>query len=94
MSKVPPYHGPGRPKGSQNKRTLEAKAFARGLLNDKTYRQKLQARLRTGKAGAMEPILWAYAFGKPREQLEMNWHLEKLTDQELAQMLTLTKRVS
>ncbi len=90
----PPYYGPGRPKGSLNKRTLEAKAFARGLLNDKTYRQKLQARLRAGEAGAMEPMLWAYAFGKPKEQPEMNWHLEKLTDQELAQMLTLTKRVS
>ena len=33
----PPYHGPGRPKGSQNKHTLEAKELARGLLNDKTY---------------------------------------------------------
>ena len=90
----PPYHGPGRPKGSQNQHTIEAKALARGLLNDKTYRQQLQARLRAGDAGAMEPILWAYAFGKPKEQLEMNWHLEKLTDQELAQMLTLTKRIT
>jgi len=42
----------------------------------------------------MEPMLWAYAFGKPKEQLEMNWHLEKLTDTELAQLETLTKRVS
>ncbi len=90
----PPYYGPGRPKGSLNKRTLEAKAFARGLLNDKTYRRNLQKRLRTGAAGAMEPMLWAYAFGKPKEQLEMNWHLERLTDQELAQMRTLAKRVS
>ncbi len=90
----PPYNGPGRPKGCQNKHTIEAKALPRGLLNDKTYRRNLQKRLRTGEAGAMEPMLWAYAFGKPKEQLEMNWHLERLTDQELAQMRTLAKRVS
>ncbi len=90
----PPYHGPGRPKGSQNKHTIEAKALARQLVSDPTYRQKLQARLRAGDAGAMEPMLWAYAFGKPKEQLEMHWQLERLTDQELAHMRTLAKRVS
>jgi len=77
-----------------NNHTIEAKALARQLVNDPTYRQQLLQRLQAGEAGAMEPLLWAYAFGKPKEQLEMNWHLEKLTDQELAQMLTLTKRVS
>jgi len=65
----PPYYGPGRPKGSQNKHTIEAKELARQLVSNPTYRQQLQARLRAGEAGAMEPMLWAYAFGKPKEQL-------------------------
>ncbi len=90
----PPYHGPGRPKGSLNQRTLEAKALARGLLNDPTYRQNLHSRLLAGEAGAMEPLLWHYAFGKPKEQMELNWHLEKLTDTEFDQLEALVKRVS
>ncbi len=88
------HPGPGRPKGSQNKRTLEAKALSRQLVSDPTYRQNLQERLRTGEAGGMEPILWAYAFGKPKEQIELNWKLEKLSDTELDQFETLVKRVS
>ncbi len=90
----PPYYGPGRPKGSLNQRTLEAKALARGLLNDSTYRKNLHARLRAGEAGGMEPLLWAYAFGKPKEQIEVNWNLEKLTDTELDQLEAIVKRVS
>lgn len=82
----PPYHGPGRPKGSLNKHTIEAKQLARQLVSDPTYRQNLQERLRMGEAGAMEPLLWAYAFGKPKEETDLNWNLEKLTDRELDQL--------
>ena len=89
-----PYIGPGRPRGSLNQRTLEAKALARGLLNDPTYRKNLQKRLLTGEGGAMEPLLWAYAFGKPKEHVEVNWNLEKLTDMELDQLEAFVKRVS
>ena len=89
----PPYIGPGRPKGSLNQHTLEAKAFARGLLNDPTYRKNLQVRLLAGEAGAMEPLLWAYAYGKPKEHVEVNWNLEKLTDTELDQLEMLVKRI-
>jgi hypothetical protein len=88
-----PYHGPGRPKGSQNKITTEAKQLARGLLNDPTYRKNLQARLLAGEAGAMEPLLWAYAFGKPKEHIEMNWNLEKLTETELDQLEAMVRRI-
>jgi hypothetical protein len=89
-----PYIGPGRPKGSLNQRTIEAKALARGLLNDPTYRKNLHARLRAGEAGAMEVLLWHYAWGKPRETLELSWNLEKLSDLELDQLETLVKRIS
>ena len=90
----PPYIGPGRPRGSLNQRTVEAKALARELVNDPTYRKNLQKRLRAGDAGAMEVLLWHYAWGKPRETLELSWNLEKLSDLELDQLETLVKRIS
>ena len=91
----PPYIGPGRPKGSLNQRTLEAKALARGLLNDPTYRKNLQADLKNRKVEAsIEAMLWHYAYGKPKEHIELNWNLEKLTDTELDQLEALVKRVS
>ena len=86
--------GRGRPVGSQNKSTIEVKRLARQLVIDPTYRKNLHARLRAGDAGAMEPLLWAYAFGKPKEHVEVNWHLEKLTDTELGQLEAIVKRVS
>ena len=64
------------------------------LVNDPTYRQQLQERLRTGEAGAMEPLLWAYAYGKPKESLEVSYKLEVLTDAELAQLEHLVQRVT
>ena len=76
-----------------NNHTIEAKALARQLVNDPTYRQHLLQRLQTGEAGAMEPLLWAYAYGKPKEHIELNWHLEKLTDSELDQLEGLVKQI-
>ena len=91
----PPYYGPGRPRGSLNKLTLEAKALARELVNDPTYRQNLQADLKNRKVEAsIEAMLWHYAYGKPKESLEVNWNLEKLTDTELEQLEAIVKRVS
>jgi DNA-binding transcriptional regulator PaaX len=91
----PPYYGPGRPKGSLNQRTIEAKALARGLLNDPTYRKNLQADLKNRKVEAsIEAMLWHYAYGKPKEHVEVHWNLEKLTDMELDQLEAIVKRVS
>jgi len=90
----PPYHGPGRPKGSQNTRTVEAKQLAQWLVSDKTYQRNLQKHVQAGETGGMEPMLWAYAYGKPKEQIESNGHLEKLSDRELAELETLLKRVA
>jgi hypothetical protein len=44
----------GPTKGRLNNHTIEAKALARQLVNDPTYRQHLLQRLQTGEAGAME----------------------------------------
>jgi DNA-binding transcriptional regulator PaaX len=86
--------GPGRPKGSLNKCTLEAKAFARQLVSSPTYLQNLQTALenRTIET-AVEVMLWHYAYGKPKEHIELNWNLEKLTDTEFDQLEALVKRI-
>jgi len=74
--------------------TVEVKRLAKRLVSDKTYQRNLQERLQAGEAGGMEPILWAYAYGKPKNQIEMNWELDKLSYQELTQLKTLLKRMS
>lgn len=60
----------GRPKGIPNKATREIKEIARALLEDPTYLKTLEERLSKGTAGAVEGILYYYAYGKPKEQLE------------------------
>ena len=75
--------GPGRPKGSPNKRTKEAREIARKFATDKIYQKRLLQRLRAGKAGSMEPILWYYAYGKPKDEIEFKGSLAALTDDEL-----------
>ena len=86
--------GPGRPQGRQNKVTVEVKQLAKRLVSDKTYQRNLQKRLRAGDAGAMEVMLWHYSYGKPKESIDLNWNLEKLTDRELDQLEAIVKRVS
>jgi hypothetical protein len=58
----------GRTKGAENKATKEVRQLAAGLLDD-AYRARLKQRLLAGKAPHMEPIIWYYAFGKPKETI-------------------------
>lgn len=60
----------GRPKGALNKGTREIKEFGRALLEDEQYQINLQQRLRDGTAGAVEPLLYHYVYGKPKETIE------------------------
>jgi hypothetical protein len=62
---------PGRPKGLPNKATREIQAFARGLLEDPDYVRKLIARLQAGKATHLEPLLYHYGYGKPKDVLSV-----------------------
>ncbi len=60
----------GRLPGTENKRTTEAREFARRLVDDEEYRRRLRERLLAGSAGPMEILLWAYAHGKPPDRVE------------------------
>jgi hypothetical protein len=63
----------GRPKGGLNKSTLAGRQFALELVNDETYRANLRERLLAGRLPAgVEVMLWYYAHGKPKEQLEVS----------------------
>lgn len=63
--------GPGRPKGVPNKATIEIKAIARGLLEDEAYRVSLRRRLLAGKASRVETLLYHYAYGVPKQSVEI-----------------------
>ena len=63
----------GRPKGSKNRQTLEAEAFARGIVESSAYRASLEARVEAGSLPpGVETMLWHYAYGKPKESLEVS----------------------
>lgn len=63
--------GPGRPKGGLNKTTVEVRNLARAIVDDPNYRESLVMRLKQGTAPQMETLLWHYAYGKPKETVEV-----------------------
>lgn len=63
--------GGGRPKGVPNKVTREIKELARALF-DEAYWERCRSRLLSGRvAPAVEAKLLAYAYGEPKQQLEV-----------------------
>lgn len=88
------YKKRGRPKGSRNKSTLEAKEAAGEILESAEYRESLIVR---AKAGTLPPqietMLWHYRYGKPIERLEVSdltKQLAELSDEQLAERLEKT----
>jgi hypothetical protein len=67
----PETAGPGRPKGGQNKTTIEVRAAARTIVDNPNYRAALALRVKSGTAPHMETLLWHYAYGKPVEKIEV-----------------------
>lgn len=61
----------GRTKGTPNAVLRNAREFALACLNDPVYQKKLVERLKAGRAGRMEELLWHYAHGKPTEHVEV-----------------------
>jgi hypothetical protein len=62
----------GRQKGIPNKATIEIKEFCRGVLTSSKYRASLRARIADGRLpAAIESLMWYYAYGKPKETIEL-----------------------
>jgi hypothetical protein len=67
----------GRPKGVKNKVTSEVRQIAQGLLSNPRYAESLKARLESGTIlPGVEAMLWHYAYGKPKETIDLNINTE------------------
>jgi hypothetical protein len=60
----------GRPKGSENKVTKEARELAQLLVTDERYLECLKQRLMRGRLSPPMDVLWHYAFERFRRTLE------------------------
>ena len=70
----------GRPKGVPNKVTIEAQKACEALVDDPVYREKLLTDLRLREvAPGIEAMLWYYAKGKPKEQVEHSGAVETVS---------------
>ena len=84
------YPGGGRPKGSLNWKTRQIQAFCRSVVEDHEYRESILDRARKNNLGSMEPVIWAYGYGRPKETVELQLahaqeDLSGLSIEELAQ---------
>jgi hypothetical protein len=86
--------GGGRKPGSVNKVTHQIRNIAQKMVNDPTYRKELRKRLHAGDAPQLEIRMWEYAYGKPKETLELNCNLSALSDEELNNLESLVSRIS
>jgi hypothetical protein len=81
----------GRTKSALNYRSREAREFALEILESAEYRASLQRRAADGTLGSMETTLWYFAFGRPKEHIELSVaaeDLSQLTNQELIERTT------
>jgi hypothetical protein len=63
---------PGRPRGRQNQATRDGKAFAAFVLEDPKVQARMLHDARRGKlAPAVLCMLFHYAYGKPKENVEL-----------------------
>jgi hypothetical protein len=61
----------GRLPGQPNKVSLEIKAHARAVIEDPDYQEKLKARLLKGSSPQLEVLLHYYAYGRPRQEIDL-----------------------
>jgi hypothetical protein len=79
--------GKGRPRGAVNGATKRAREFAELILCSQEYRDSLVRRIRTDSlAPNIEALLYHYAYGKPKERVELSEappQLDAFSDDEL-----------
>ncbi len=62
----------GRPKGALNRATIEAKDFCRALVGHPAYLEKFTRAFLTRRLSwRVEQMVWAYAFGKPTQRVDV-----------------------
>jgi hypothetical protein len=70
----------GKRKGVQNKVTREVARLAQSIIEDPAVQAKILDQARRGRlAPAVMVLLFAYAYGKPKESLALEGNLEALT---------------
>jgi hypothetical protein len=73
--------GPGRKKGVPNKASLEAKEFCRRLVQDPAYVEKFERAFRERRLSIpLEQMVWAYAYGRPMQAVELSARPSTLED--------------
>lgn len=91
--------GFGRPPGAKNRITSEARDFALQIVRSPEYRASLLNRVKAGTLPAnIEAMLWAYAYGRPTERVEITHmspaaQLAEMSVQELAERASLIAKV-
>jgi hypothetical protein len=66
--------------------TISAKDFARAVLHSPEYRRSLLDRIVLGELpSAIEALLWAYAYGKPVERVEVKDTTDDIDEMDLEQ---------
>jgi hypothetical protein len=73
-------------KPGPNKSTIEIRAAAKLLVEDELYRKNLLARITLGEAPHMEVLLWHYAYGKPKDLMEVKDQANHLEHLDAAQL--------
>lgn len=78
----------GRRRGTRNRVTVEAREAAQRIVDDPVYREELRQRMIDGTAGAMEPLMWFYAKGRPQSADDRSSNVvAHLSDGELSEKL-------
>jgi hypothetical protein len=71
--------GPGRPKGSLNKVTLQARAMALKLVKNPKALKRMKEQYEAGKLHpSLVQMFFGYAYGKPKEQIELSTDLPEM----------------
>lgn len=74
----------GRPKGRLNDKTLAVQSFCRSVCEDEAYRESILQRARTNTLGSMEPVIWAYGYGRPKDSLDVRFG--RLGEEDLSEL--------
>ena len=84
----------GKKPGTPNRTTAAAREMAALIVDDPEYRESLRARMIAGTAAHMEPLLWAYAKGRPVDRVEHGepGSFRELDEAELAERLRAALR--